>query len=65
MGLPEAYANCPGVGKQVVRVVIECDDPPRGIKPGSNGTGECSRCGRIVSQRGGVASRHRDKRGEV
>jgi hypothetical protein len=54
------YTNCAGVGQRVREVT-----PPVGVdrgRVGSNGTGVCFVCGRIISQRGGIASRHADKR---
>lgn len=59
--MPDAYESCAGAGQLV------SDLTQRGsvIGPGmygGDGEGRCAVCGRVVSQRGGVAKRHRDKR---
>lgn len=55
------YESCAGVGVSVMRVTEHAPSVGPG-RVGSDGQGECSVCGRIVAQRGGVAKRHADKR---
>jgi hypothetical protein len=56
------YVTCPGTGAPVRRVLATGSDVGPG-RPGWDGTGICSECGREVAERGGFAKRHADKRG--
>lgn len=55
------YTTCPGTGAPVATVTSFVPSPGPG-RPGGDGEGVCAVCGRIISQRGGFAKRHADKR---
>lgn len=53
------YVTCPGTGQPVTTVTTAGSGMTRFRRGGWDGTGTCAHCGRDVSQRGGVAKRHK------